>query len=105
MAADLVVGDGGTVLRVTVLDSETKQPMNLTGHTVTLRYRLNGGALAVKDMDLADQGTSPGQASYEFEAADVPSAGTLTYEVRLDDGTGDQLTSVAIQSLTVRAPL
>lgn len=103
--ADLVVGDGGTVLRVTVLDVETKEPVPLTGHTVQLRYRLNGGSLVVRDMTPRDQTNYPGQAEYEWEAADLTAAGTIEYEVRLDDSSSDQLTSVGTHQLTVRATL
>lgn len=105
MAADLVLGDEASVLRVTVRDSETNEPMPLDGRTVTLRYKLNGGTLITKTMTLLNQTSNKGQSEYKFLAADLPAAGVLEYEVRLDDGTSNQLTSVAVQQLTVRAPL
>jgi len=103
--AELVAGDAASVLRVTVQDGETRDPIDLTGKAVTLRYKLNGGPLVTKTMAPLDQTSNRGQAEYEFEAADLTAAGVLEYEVRLDHGTSNQLTSVAVQQLTVRAPL
>lgn len=105
MAADLVAGDASSLLRVTVLDSETNAPMDLTGRAVVLRFRLNGGAVTVVAMALLDQVNQRGVAEYEFQPADLPAAGTVDYEIRLDHGTGNQLTSLEIGQLAVRAAL
>lgn len=105
MAADLVAGDSSSVLRVTVFDSETKEPMDLTGRTVTLRFRLNGGTVVPVAMTVLDQTNQRGKAEYEFQSADLLSAGLVEYEIRLDSGTGNQLTSLETGQLAVRAAL
>jgi hypothetical protein len=105
MTADLVAGDAASVLRVTVLDSETNDPMDLTGRTVELRFRLNGGTVAAVGMTLLDQTNQRGVAEYEFQPADLPAAGTVDYEIRLDGGTSNQLTSLGVGQLAVRAAL
>lgn len=102
--ADLVAGDSGTLLRVTVNDS-AGTPMDLTAKTVQLRYRMNGGATVEKSMTLRNQSTYPGQAEYAFLSTDLTTSGTLSGEVRLQDGLADQLTSVDHFQLSVKAPL
>lgn len=101
----LVAGDGGSLLRVRLLDNETKEPIDLTGRSVTLRYSLGGGATVEKAMTVLDQTTQKGWATYQFAVADLPSAGELKYEARINDGQPDQLTSDRLLTLQVRAPL
>lgn len=103
--ADLVAGDGASVLRVTVRDSQTQAPLDLTGKPVILRYKLGGGAVVEKNMTVLDQVNAPGQAEYAFLVADLPAAGTLEYEVRLNDGLPTQLTSIDTGQLAVRGEL
>lgn len=103
--ADLVAGDGGTTLRVTVRNAATGEAMDLSGRTVTLRYRLNGGDLIAKFMDVLDQAVLTGKAQYQFDANDIPHAGVMHYEVQIDHGTLNQLTSIDVQQLTVRSVL
>lgn len=105
MAADLVAGDSSSVLRVTVLDSETNEPMDLTSRAVALRFRLNGGTVTQVTMTVLDQSNQRGKAEYEFQPADLPAAGLVEYEIRLDGGTGNQLTSLETGQLAVRAAL
>lgn len=105
MAADLVAGDASSVLRVTVLDSETNEPMDLSGRSVMLRYKLSGGTVVEKTMTVLDQINQRGKAEYEFQPADLTAAGLLEYEVRLDDGTANQLTSIDTGQLAVRSEL
>lgn len=105
MAADLVAGDSSSVLRVTVLDSETREPMDLTGRAAMLRFRLNGGTVTQVSMTVLDQDNQRGKAEYEFQPADLTAAGIVEYEVRLDSGTGNQLTSLETGQLAVRAAM
>lgn len=103
--AELVAGDGGSTLHVLIVDSVTKEPMDLTGKTVKARYSMNGGATVEKNMVVLDQLANKGQAEYQFLAADLTVAGTLTGEVRLQAGLIDQLTTVDQFHIPVRVPL
>lgn len=102
---ELVAGDGGTRLRVTILDSLTKDPIDLTAKTVQLRYTLNAGATVHKTMTALNQASNKGQAEYLFLAADLTAVGTLSGEVRLQAGLSDQLTTVDNFHLAVKAAL
>lgn len=104
MAYEFVAGDGGSTLRVTVLDSETEEPMDLTGKTIQARFSINGGVTVEKTMTALDQSSNRGQAEYAFVAADLI-AGTLKGEVRLQDGLPDQLTTVDTFHISIKAPL
>jgi len=101
----LVAGDGGSLLRVHILDSETNEPIDLTGKTVMLRFSLAGGATVEKTMTALDQTTNKGWATYQFAAADLPQGGELQAETRLNDGQPDQLTSDRKFKIPVRDPL
>jgi hypothetical protein len=103
--ADLVAGDGASVLRVTVRDSQSQEPVDLTGKAVMLRYKLAGGAIVEKTMTVLDQANAPGQAEYAFAVADLPTPGSLEYEIRLNDGLASQLTSIETGQLAVRGEL
>ena len=105
MAYELVVGDGGSTLHVTVVDSETKAPMDLTGKTVQVRYAINGGATVEKSMTVLNQTSFRGQAQYQFLTSDLSAGGILDGEVRLQDGQPDQLTSVEMFHIPIRVPL
>lgn len=101
MGFDLVVGDTGRSITITFTDVDGA-PIDLTGKTPTLRYRIGTGAVQTKAMTPADQGTHTGQASYQFTANDL-AAGTLEYEGVLDPGGAAQLTTLDTGKLTVRA--
>lgn len=101
----LVSGDAGSVLRVHLTDSETDEAVDLTGKTVKLRYRINGGTVIEKDMTLLDQTNQKGWAQYQFAPADLPTAGDLEGETRLDPGGPGQLTSDETFHIPIRAAL
>lgn len=102
---ELVAGDGGSTLHVTIRDAETTDKLDLTGKTVTVRWSLNAGATIERAMTLRNQVTNPGEADYQFTTTDVPSGGELTGEVRLQAGQSDQLTTVDLFHLSVKASL
>ncbi len=102
---ELVAGDGGSKLGVTIFDSVTKEPVDLTGKTIVARYQLNGGATVTKTMTALDQVQFRGQAEYQFLAADLTTGGTLEGEVRLQSGLADQLTTVDSFHIAVKTPL
>lgn len=102
---DLVAGDGGSKLRVTIRDSQSGELIDLTGKTIKVRYAINGGVLQQRDMTALNQTTSKGQAEYQFLAADLTAGGEMKGEVRLQAGLYDQLTTVDTFHLAIKAPL
>ena len=102
---ELVAGDGGSKLRVTVLDNLTKDPVDLTGKTIKARYQLNGGSTVEKTMTALNQSSNKGQAEYQFLAADFTAGGSLDGEVRLQAGLADQLTTIDKFHIAVKTPL
>lgn len=102
---DLVAGDGGIKLRVTIRDSETNDLLDLSGKTVKVRYAINGGVLQERSMTVMNQASNKGQAEYQFLTSDVTVAGELRGEFRLQAGLADQLTTVDTFYLSIKAPL
>ncbi len=101
----LVAGDGGSKLRVTILDSITSDPFDVNGKTAKLRYSINGGATVEKTMTVLDQITNKGKVEYQFLVADLTAGGTLDGEVRLQTGLSDQLTTIDTFHIAIKAPL
>ena len=102
---DLVAGDGGSKIRVTIKDQQSNDTIDLTGKTVKVRYAINGGTLQQRDMTVLNQTTNKGQAEYQFLTTDLTAAGELKGEVRLQAGQSDQLTTVDTFHLAIKAPL
>lgn len=102
---DLVAGDGGSKLRVTIRDSATQEPIDLNGKTVKVRYAINGGTVQERDMIVLDQAASKGQAEYQFLMADITAGGEMQGEFRIQSGQPDQLTTVDTFHLHIKAPL
>lgn len=110
MVYELVTGDGGSTLRVTLVDKQSGEPLDLTGKAVHVQWRIDGGALVTRAMTLLDQGTLRGQAEYAFTAADLVlgagvAAGTMVGQYVLQSGQSDQLTSLETFKLVLRARL
>jgi hypothetical protein len=102
---ELVARDGGGKLHVTILDSVTKEAIDLTGKTVQARYSLNGAATVEKAMTVLSQLSNVGEAEYQFLATDLLVGGSLKGEVRLQAGLSDQLTTVDTFHISVKDPL
>ena len=102
---ELVAGDGGSKIRVTILDTITKDPIDLTSKTVKARYSINGGTTVEKTMTALNQATNKGQAEYQFLVADFTTGGSLDGEVRLQAGLADQLTTIDKFHIAVKTPL
>lgn len=105
MGYELVAGDRGRKIVVTVQDATPDQAMDLTGKTVHVRYRLNGAAAELRQMTVLDQASSRGQAEYLFQVADLPAAGDLVGEIVVQLGQADQVTSLETFILPVRSAL
>lgn len=102
---ELVAGDGGSKLHVTILGSITNEPIDLTGKAIKARYALNGGATVEKTMTLLNQTSNKGEAEYQFLTTDLTAGGTLDGEVRLQSGFSDQLTTIDTFHIAVKVPL
>jgi len=101
----LVKGDGGSLLQVQLTDSETGQPIPLTGKTVTLRFSINKGPTVERTMTAMDQSIRPGWAQYQFTSTDLNASGEMKGEVRINAGQSDQLTTDRLFTEKVREPL
>lgn len=102
---DLVAGDGGSRLRVTITDQQTGEPIDLTGKTIKVRYAINAGTTQERSMTALNQTASKGQAEYQFLSSDLSASGEMKGEVRLQPGLSDQLTTVDMFHLAIKAPL
>lgn len=107
MSTDVVAGDSGTLLRVSLSNKQTRQPVDLSGATVNLKYRIDGGPLETRAMTIVAPATS-GIAEYRFASSDLVlgagvSHGLLRYEIEVTDAGGKITTSLDIVSLTIRA--
>lgn len=102
---DVVAGDGGSKLRVTIRDSATQDPIDLSGKTVKVHYKINGGALQERSMTVLDQAANKGQAEYQFLTTDITAGGEMQGEFLLQAGQSDQLTTVDTFHLSIKAPL
>lgn len=102
----LVAGDTGTVLRVTVRNQQSKGRLDLTGATVRLIWRIDGGAKQTRVMTLVD--APSGVASYQFATGELTAiayGSTLTAEVEVTDAGGAILTQLQLLDFKVRAKL
>jgi hypothetical protein len=102
--ATIVKGDGGSILRITITESETDAPINLTGKTVKLRFSIAAGVLKERNMTVLDQATNPGEVEYQFPTTDLDASGEMEAEYRINQGQADQLTSASKLRITVREP-
>lgn len=80
-----VAGDTASVLTVTCKRSDTGVVIDLTGATVRLKWRIDGGTLVTKLMTVTTPAT--GVATYEFDTGDL-TAGQMMAEVEITTGSG-----------------
>lgn len=99
--ADLVAGDTNSTLRVTCFQADKVTPLDLTGATVQLKYRIGGGGLQTKTMTITS--ATVGKAEYKFLAGEL-TTGTMEFEVAVTSG-GLVVTSQSTATLTIRAAL
>ncbi len=104
---EIVARDDSSRLRIRARDKDTNAPLDLTGHTVYVRWVLDNGDTEERTMTVLLPTTDPvmkGRADYVFLAADVVAGGILSYEVRLLDNQGRALTSVNTEIIRVKEP-
>lgn len=102
---EVVAGDTGTILKVVIKNDQDKVVVNLTGCTVRLKYRIDGGSLVTKTMTVTD--AAKGEAQYKFVASELTAAAagksTLRGEVEVMDGGGEVVTQLVPMNLLIRA--
>lgn len=101
MSYDLVTGDTGSKLVVTVADNDTGAAVDLAGSTV--RFRWEGNASMVTRTATVTN-SAGGVAEYQFAAGEII-APKMKIEVEVTDGIGQVVTSTDLIELTVREEL
>lgn len=76
-----VAGDTASVLTVTCKRSDTGAVIDLTGASVALKYRIDGGTLQSRTMTI-DADPSTGVVTYEFDSGDL-TEGQMVAEVEV----------------------
>ena len=101
--AAFVEDDTGSMLRVPCVDPATKAPLNLTGATVTLKWKSRAGTLVQRTMSVPNPAS--GIAEYaSFVAGDLY-APAMDFEVLVTDAAGKQITSLELINEPVRKRL
>lgn len=96
-----VSGDTGSVLRVTVVDKETKKPIPLTTPTY-LEWIDQTGRKITREMEVTD--ADNGIAQYKFQAGELY-APEMEFEVKTGTDPTDVLTSLQLIDIPVRKRL
>ena len=92
MSFRFVNSDTGSTLEVTSKDDATGAVINLTGSTVSLRYRIQGGSLQTKAMTL-DGDPTTGKSTYKFASGEL-SAGEFIGDVTITDSSAETISSL-----------
>jgi hypothetical protein len=102
MSYDLVTGDTGSKLVVTITDSDTGAAVDLTSCTVRFRWADAAGAIVNRTATILNPAN--GKAEYQFAAGEII-APEMQIEVEVTDGTGAVVTGTELIKLTVREEL
>lgn len=101
MSYDLVTGDTGSILSVSVKDSETALAKDLTACSVIFRWEGVSGIVS-RAATITD--AVNGVAQYQFAAGEII-APRMKIEVEITDSAGKIVTGTELISLTVREEL
>jgi hypothetical protein len=101
MSATFVEGDTGSKLRVTCIDNDTRLAIPLAGKTVRLRWD-SGSRMVERTMSVVD--APNGMAEYQFAAGELVS-GLMQFEVEIQDGSGNVISSLSLLREQVRRQL
>lgn len=103
MDYELVAGDTGSKLVVTIVDNGDGTAVDLTGATVNLRWRANRSVVVVGPKDMTVTDAPGGIAEYLFEATELV-AGIMEFEVEVIDAQARKVRNLAPIVERVRAP-
>ena len=92
MAFKFVESDTGSTLEITAKDDATGVVIDLTGSTVSLRYRIQGGSLQTKAMTL-DGDPTTGKATYKFLSGEL-TPGEFIGDVTITDASTETVSSL-----------
>ena len=77
-----VEADTGSALQVTCIDEQTLLPINLTGKTVHIRFKIDSGTLASNAMTIIN--AASGTAQYTFVAGELlPGILNVSIQIRI----------------------
>lgn len=96
---DLVTGDTGSVLELTITDKTTGAAIDLTGATVRVKWRDADGTLVTATATVTS--AAGGLAEYQFTTGQIY-APEMVFEVEVTDSLGDVTTGVDTITKTVR---
>ncbi|MDT7040849.1 BppU family phage baseplate upper protein [Candidatus Nitronereus thalassa] len=103
MSAELISLDTGSVLVVTCKNNQDGQVLSLTGATVRLRYKIDGGAAQTVVMTITD--AANGLVQYQFGDNELAVGLVLVGETEITDGTGKVVTQLEPFVLPLRSRL
>jgi hypothetical protein len=86
-----VAGNTGSKLHITCKDNDSGSVIDLTGSTVTLKWRSSLGAVTSKNMVITSPKT--GEAEYQFADSELV-AGIMDFDVEIQDSTGNIISSL-----------
>ena len=101
--ADFVVGDTETKVKFKLRNRTTGDVIDLTGASVTFRYKISTPATKVRTMNVESPATG-GVVSYQFVSGDL-AAGLLEGEVQAVLSSGKRLTSADTVRYEIRDQL
>ena len=100
---DMMAGDTGTTLTITIYENGTTTPYNLTGCTVSLQWLNQQNVLVSQNMTIVN--AVQGICSYTFATTDT-FPGTMTFQaVVTNTTTGQYLTTSQRFLMNVGSPL
>ena len=100
MANEFVESDTGSILRLTCKNNTDESVIDVTGATVVLRYKIDGGTLQTKAMTLQD--ATNGIVQVQFGAGEL-TPGELTGAAQITDSGGLVLTQLEPGKWPIRA--
>lgn len=99
-----VAGDTGSKLRVTCIDDATGLPIDLTGATVTLRWRNSAATNTLEKTMTKVAPETGGIAEYQFATGELY-AKEMRFEVKIVDAGGKELNALDLLVEKIREPL
>ncbi len=104
MAIEFVAGDTGSVYRVTCKNNQDGTVIDLTGASLKLNFKIDGGTLKTPAMTITNLPGTDGVAEYQFVSGDLV-AGRMQAAAEITDSTAKVITELEPLVATVRAKL
>lgn len=97
----LVTTDTGSTLVLTCLQADTREPIDLTGDTVTLRWKAAG---VVEERAMTITNAAAGVCEYQFAGTELK-APRMRFEAVITDSEGKVISSCQLLDVQVREKL